>query len=400
MSIAIIGGGASGMMLASMLKNRDLTLFEKNQKLGKKLLMTGNGKCNFTSGEFDDLEKIYNNDFACAIYKKYDNDACIRFYNEIGVEAKQEIHKGITYYYPCSNKATSVYYDLLDKIIDNNVAICVGIEVVDIKKENDKFVITYSDDKTLKFDKVVIATGGASYKNTGSDGSGYIFAKRLGHRIVDTIPGLCALKSKDLDLKELKNVRVDGTIIYNDFKEKGEIQFTEYGISGIPVYNLSRYVSRDLSKNSGAKCEISIRFIDSDFENTYLFLSNRKDKLGYKLARDFLCGFLPDELSRVIIKRASVNEKKQVADLSDNDLQNIARNILSFVITIDSFADFDNAQITLGGVDTRDVNVDTLESKIVKGLYFTGEVLDIDGKCGGYNLQLCFSTAKIVSENI
>ena len=172
MRIGIIGGGASGMMLAAQLKNRDVTIIERNNKLGKKLLLTGNGKCNFTNYNFTDLNHKYNNDFAISIYNKFDNISCIDFFADIGVVSKVETHKGINYIYPNSNKSLSVYYCLIDRIINNGVKILYNSLVKDVKYIDNKFILTLDDNKKLEFDKIVLATGGKSYSNTGSDGFG------------------------------------------------------------------------------------------------------------------------------------------------------------------------------------------------------------------------------------
>lgn len=397
MNIAIVGGGASAMILASMLKDKNVTIFEKNQKLGKKLLLTGNGKCNFTSGDFSNIDEIYNNDFAKNIFKKYDNEKCLGFYKSIGILPKVEIHKGIKYYYPNSNKSTSVYYNLLDKIIDNGVDIKYNSEVVDINIENNKFIIRLSDNKTFIFDRVVIATGGISYKNTGSTGDGYRFAEKFGHKIVKIVPGLCPLKSSDKDLKGLKSVRIDAKLTYKEHVEIGELQFTDYGISGIPVYNLSRYVCRDLDAGNET---IFVSFFDKSVDDIIKMLSERKDKLSYKKCRDFLCGILPDELAKVILDRAKIDVEKSSKNLTNNDIISLSKELVNFTVNISGFSDYDMAQITIGGVDIDLINPDTMESKLVKNLYFMGEVLDIDGKCGGYNLQMAFSTANAIAESI
>lgn len=401
MNIGIIGGGASGMILASLVKSDSkckITLLEKNNKLGKKLLLTGNGKCNFTSGDFDNLNDIYNNDFARTIYKKYDNKSFIKYVESIGVVPKCEIHKGTKYYYPNSNKATSVYYNLLDKIVDNGVYIKYNENVIDINTTNDAFAVK-TENNVYKFDKIFISTGGITYKKTGSDGNIFKVLRRLGHNIIEPLPALCGFNIQDKDLKSIINVRVDATIeaLCSDkiYTEKGEMQWTSFGISGIPVMNLSRKVNRSIY--NGDKVELKISFCDD--EDLIDKLYRRRDNLYYKNVNDFLCGFLPDEIADVIIKRSNIKCKK-VSELTDIDVKNIYTNITHFQIKNIKCMDGDTAQITIGGISTDDVDVESLESKIIKNLYFLGEVLDIDGKCGGYNLQLAYSTAMIAGEGI
>ena len=409
MNIGIIGGGASGMILASKLKNKTVTLIERNSKLGKKLLLTGNGKCNYTNADFTNLENIYNNNFAKQVYSKYDNNSFIKYFEDIGIVSKYETHRGIKYVYPNSNKSTSVVYNLLDKIISNNVDIKYNSCVKKILNKIEKFEVILENGEKFTFDKLVIACGGNSYKNTGSDGLGYSLSKSLGHRIISIYPALCALKYSDNDLKKVKGVRVDARLNFetNDlkFEEIGEIQFTDFGISGVPILNLSRIISKHI--NDGNTVCINLDFYYNDeysnynehINNLVNKLIERKNQITYKSISDFLCGFLPDEINEVILKRSNISSNN-IVNLSEKEIIHIAENIINFKIDIVATASFDNAQITIGGVDTSEINQDTLESKIVKNLYFTGEILDIDGKCGGYNLQLAYSTASIVADSI
>lgn len=401
MNVGIIGGGASGMILASLIKSDDknkITLIERNSKLGKKLLLTGNGKCNFTSGTFTNLDDIYNNDFAKNIYKRYDNRCFIDFMESIGVVPKLEYHKGIEYYYPNTNKSTTVYYNLFDKICNNKINIKYNEKVIDIEKVDEIFNVRTENNRYI-FDKIFISTGGITYKKTGSDGSIFEILKKLGHKIIKPLPALCGILFEDDDLKNIENVRIDAKIIAESGKTKyeeiGEMQWTRFGISGIPVMNLSRKINRYVY--NGGKVKLTINFCTDEMLLKKLVL--RKKNLYYKNTVDFLCGFLPDEIARVILKRSGVKCKK-VSELTGTDLNNIFINITNFRINNILYNDTDNAQVTIGGVSTDEVSIETLESKIVKNMFFLGEVLDIDGKCGGYNLQLAFSTAKVASENL
>ena len=414
MRIGIIGGGASGMMLAAQVNNKDVTIIERNIKLGKKLLLTGNGKCNFTNLNFNDLNKKYNNDFAINIYNQFDNISFIDFFNKIGVVSKVETHKGINYIYPNSNKATSVYYCLLDRINNNGVDVIYKSLVKNVKYIDEKFSIALDDDRNLVFDKLVLATGGKSYGCTGSDGIGYSIAKKLGHTIITPTPGLTSLKynfSDNVGVKLNGKCRVNAKVSYNSyednifFEEYGEIQFNDNTISGIPILNLSNKITRKLINSEAVTITI-------DFSSSLLYnyeqqliskeivkstLNNRKQNTLYRDVRDFLCGYLPDEINEVILKLSNL-KKIRVSELTDNDIDKLTNHIVKFNLIISEPPNFDNAQITLGGVNTEEIDVNTLESKIVKGLYFSGEVIDIDGICGGYNLQLAYSTASIIAK--
>ena len=413
MNIGIIGGGASGMFLASMLnknKNVHVTLIERNAKLGKKLLLTGNGKCNFTNDNFDNnIDGIYNSDFAYNIYKLHDKDEFLSFMRDIGIEPKIEIHKGEKYYYPNSNKSTSVYYALLDRMNANGVEILYDTLIKDIKINSDRFDLV-SNDSNYTFDKLVIATGGSTYKNTGSDGNLYKMLEKLGHKIVKPLPALCGFNYDDKDLLALKGVRVDArinAIVYNlnqiekQFVECGEVQFTQNGISGIPIMNLSRLVNRYI--DGGKKVDLSLDFnsvIRDSNQSVFIdYLSNRKEKLYYKNTRDFLCGFIPDEIAYIIIKRCGIKDKL-VSEFNANDIEKLRDEITGFKITNIKIPTIDNAQITIGGVDLNDIDSESLESKKVKNMYFVGEVLDVDGKCGGYNLQFAYSSAATIIKQL
>lgn len=415
MNIGIVGGGASGMFLAALLnktKDTNVTLIERNSKLGKKLLLTGNGKCNFTNDSFDsDEDNFYNNEFAYNIYKSHDKDEFLSFMRDIGIEPKIEIHKGYKYYYPNSNKSTSVYYALLDKIDVNGIEIFYDTFVKDIKINGGKFDLILNNGQLIS-DKVIIATGGNTYKNTGSDGNIYKILEKLGHRIIKPLPALCGFTYEDKELLSLKGVRVDAKVyakvcslnkndIEKEFIECGEVQFTQNGISGIPIMNLSRLVNRyiDDGRNVYLSIDLSPATKKNDLLSFTEYLNNRKEKIYYKKARDFLCGFIPDEIAEIIIKRCGIIDKL-VSNLNTSDIVKIAKEILDFRIENVKMPSIDNAQITIGGVDLSDVDDKSLESKLIKNMYFIGEVLDVDGKCGGYNLQFAYSSAATVSKQL
>lgn len=405
MDIGIIGGGASGMILASMLDKHHVTILERNNKLGKKLLLTGNGKCNFTNMSFDNLEYIYNCDFARNLYKRYDNKSFINYLETLGIVSKIETHKNIDYVYPNNNKSTSVYYSLLDKINENNVNIVYNAKVISAKYINNKFEINTEDNKKHLFDRIVFASGGASYKKTGSDGSCFPILKNLGHKVNPISPGLTPLRYsiENININKINftGFRVDAKVNLCDkdnlTSEYGEIQFTKEYISGIPILNLSSKMARviDDTKND---LEIVLDFSKNpaDIKN---ILEERKKSIYYKRVEDFLCGYLPDELNIIICELLKLKNKK-VKDLTSDELNNISKIITNFKVKCQRPVNFENAQITVGGIDVNEFDSDSLESKIVKGLYVIGEALDIDGICGGYNLQMCYSTASKVSDGL
>lgn len=440
MDVAVVGGGASGMILASMFEKRNgtnLTIFEKNNKLGKKLLLTGNGKCNFTNDNFDDLDVIYNNDFAKALYKKYDNNSFIKYFESIGIEKRTEFHKNKIYYYPKSNKATSVYYNLLDKIEDNKINILYNNNVshLDYDKNKKKFIVV-ANDKIFLFDRLILSTGGITYKKTGTNIDNFLLlAHSFNHHFTNVISGLNALNiknSSDKFLTKAKSFRVECKVsCYHKFDGKDRLVYSEYGevqfngdiMSGIPILNICSIISRIIKDNykSGSSFNandfikdfyISLDFLDvSESENinynnkifdiNYLF--DRKKSLHYKKIHDFLCGLIPNELIDSIFdrinKKCKIDVMKKVDGLNAIDIKNIYEILRNFEIKNFEYGSIDNGQITVGGIDVSEVDNTTMQSKKISGLYFIGEMLDIDGLCGGYNLQLCYSTARALYEN-
>ena len=420
--ILIIGAGASGSFLACLLDDEkyDVTIFEKNSKIGKKLLLTGNGKCNFTNGDFKDLDKIYHNaDFVKYAIGNFGNKSFIDFMNSIGIVERKEIHHDKEYYYPRTEKSTSVYYDLFDKIMDKNIELVTNQEVLDIRFDKNKFLVKSKNEggrlREDEFDKVVVATGGASYKNTGSDGSFFRILKELGVEVSNLYPSLCGLIPKDNKLKDIKGVRINAKAsLYIDDEyvnsEYGEIQFTSYGISGIPIMNLSRFVKPAIVEDKEVKIKINFfvtneeEYEKSDDLEKFLTdslkkLKERSEMLQYKRAEDLFCGLINEEIINIIYDRLKIS-KKYVRDLTDDELLKIAKELYEFDIEIDDTEDINNAQVTRGGVDTKEVDNKTFMSKKIKNLYFIGEVLDIDGICGGYNLQFAYSSSKALSENL
>lgn len=406
MNIAIIGGGASGMLLASMIEKHKVTLFEKNSKLGKKLLLTGNGKCNFTNKCFDNINKIYNSEFAIEIYNKFDNISFINYLYSIGVETEVNIHKGIKFCYPKTNKSISVYYALLDKINNNNVSIKLNTNIKDIIKINDKFLV-YTESDKYEFDIVIISTGGMSYSSTGSTGDGYIFAKKFGHNIIKLLPALSGYRINKIYLGNNKGVRINTKVsaINSDNKEEiaieyGEVQFSDDSISGYPIMNLSRIINRDIDNGVNIEFILDLTYGINDF-NDVKYLIKRKKNLHYRKKRDFLSGVIDDSIINYIFEKIGIKDlDAKVSEFSDYELGVIYDKIHNFDIKLVKNLGFDCAQLTIGGIDTNEINNDTLESKKVNGLYFIGEVMDVDGKCGGYNLQICYSSASIVNNSI
>ena len=403
--IVIIGGGISGFTSAINAKtnNNEVIILEGQDKPLKKLLITGNGKCNYFNEEFIFSKyHSFNEELLKNIISLENKNKILTFFKSIGIIPRIKEN----YYYPYSNQAISVKNSFLKEIENKNIKLKLNSYVKDIKKENDKFLVYYNDN-VLVCDELIISTGGKSYPKTGSDGSGYNLSKKLGHTINKTLPALVGLKCKEPFLKKLNGVRSNATVslFINDKlikSEIGEVQFTNYGLSGICIFNLSSIASRSISENK--KVKISINFLDKlKIKNKKSFqrfiLSSeynfKKEKVSY-----FLDNLLNYKLTNVILEKTKIERNKLVSKLSDNEINMLFENLFSFTMNIIDTNNFESAQITTGGVSLYEINLLTFESKIVSNLYLTGEVLDIDGDCGGYNIAFAVLSGILAGESV
>ena len=403
--IVIIGGGISGFTSAIIAKtnNNEVIILEGQDKPLKKLLITGNGKCNYFNEEFIFSKyHSFNEELLKNIISLENKNKILTFFKRIGIIPRIKEN----YYYPYSNQAISVKNSFLKEIENKNIKLKLNSYVKDIKKENDKFLVYYNND-VLVCDELIISTGGKSYPKTGSDGSGYNLSKKLGHTINKTLPALVGLKCKEPFLKKLNGVRSNATVslFINDKlikSEIGEVQFTNYGLSGICIFNLSSIASRSISENK--KVKISINFLDKlkiknikSFQE-FIFSSEynfKKEKVSY-----FLDNLLNYKLTNVILEKTKIERNKLVSKLSDNEINMLFENLFSFTMNIIDTNNFESAQITSGGVSLYEINLLTFESKIVSNLYLTGEVLDIDGDCGGYNISFAVLSGILAGESV
>ncbi len=388
MKIAIIGGGPAGMMCAiKAAENHQVTIFEKNEKLGKKLFITGKGRCNLTNycDEREFLKNIVNNSsFMYSSIYSFSPFTTYYYFEELGLPLKVERGNRV---FPASDKSSDVIRAYEKKLKALGVKINLNYEVTSIEKVDDKFIINGREN----FDKVVIASGGISYKLTGSTGDGYKFAKDFGHKVIDQVPGLIGINLKNnfsLAGLTLKNVELkvlkDKKILSREF---GEMLFTHRGISGPIVLTTSSKINRL-----------------KDFE-MYLDLKPALDpeKLDARILRDFhenqnknlenvMKSLLPRDLIIYVLESAGISGDKKVNQITKEDRERLVKTIKNFSLKFDSLDYIDRAIVTSGGVDVKDIDPKTMESKKVKGLYFIGEVLDLDGLTGGFNIQIANST--------
>lgn len=378
--VAILGGGASALMCACFAK-QNVTIFEKADKCGKKILATGNGRCNLTNLNMNNCS--YNQDISVFL-NKFNQQQTLSFFNTIGLEVYSDTEGRV---YPISNSATSVLSVLKNCInLKKNIKINAEKSVKDIIFSKNKYKLVFENNKFEYFDKVVIASGNKTELA--------IFNK-FNIKSKPFKPSLCSLKTKPH--KNLSGVRVDNVLVKcNDlnFKEIGEILFKDDGISGIVIFNLSAYMAR---QNDYCQ-KVSFDFLPNVEDAKLLqMLQARKAAFGDYLCDEFLTGMFHKVLNYEILKRCGISLNKKVADLTKTDLQKICSNIKNYEIKTTGY--FENNQVASGGILLNELT-NNLESKTNKGLYFIGEVCDVDGVCGGHNLQWAWTSGKIVGENL
>ena len=402
--VAIIGAGAAGIMcsIQAVSKNTTVVLFDKNPVVGKKLLITGNGRCNYWNMDMG-LEHFHSNNQE--LLKDFITDEVksevLAFFDSIGVVPN--IKNG--YYYPYSNQASSIR-DLLEaEARRRGVLFSLGEEVKDIFLDNGKFVVDCGSGLEY-FDDLVIATGSKACPKTGSTGFGYHLAEKFGHHVVDVVPALVQLEASGKFLKDWSGIRVQCVVrLYEDGiflkKEMGEAQLTDYGISGICIFNLSRYVSRGLLKNK--KEELKISFLpfleEKSLEEVELWFKNRIQQLKEYTMVEFLEGILPYKLVFVVLKQAKISRNRKAGELSDEEMDALLSYLMEFPLVIVGTRDFSSCQVCSGGVLLQEVDF-TFQSRFVPNLYFVGEVLDVDGDCGGYNLGFSFMSGMAAGKAI
>lgn len=400
MKIVVVGGGASGLVSAiyGAKNNDEVIILERNSSCAKKILVTGNGRCNYWNIDQEishyhssSLEKIDT------IITKNHQEEILEFFNNLGIVPK--IKNG--YYYPYSNQATSIKNALLNEVKRLNIEIIEDFFVERIEKEQDKFYL-YSSSRKIGADKVILATGSKACPKTGSDGNGYYLAKNFGHSLVPVLPSLVQLKGNENYFKEWDGVRADVELflIYENetFKEEtGEIQLTDYGISGICTFNISGLASKLLYEGKIPQVKINFcPFIEKEnFEN---WLEKRNIVMNSPTIEELLEGFLNYKLIIALLKKCHISKIEEWNHLTSLKKQELISSLTELTFEITDTNSFDKAQVCSGGIPLTEVNLDTLESKKVEGLYLVGELLDVDGDCGGYNLGFAWISGMIAGK--
>ena len=393
-TVAVIGGGASGMMAAVTAASggAHVILLEHKDRIGKKILSTGNGRCNFTNTHQEPI--CYHSEdplFPWEVVERFNAQAVISFFLQLGVYSKNR--NG--YIYPNSDQASAVLDAFRMELDRLKVEIRTGIECREIRPGKKGFTIL-TDQEPVRADRVILCAGSKAAPATGSDGSGYDLAKKLGHRILPVLPALTALKCEEKFFKSIAGVRANGSVsIWSDgeciAKDTGEIQLTDYGISGIPVFQVSRYASQLLyeKKETDAVLDFMPDFTKAQ---TNAFLRARAQTRPDKSAEMFLIGLFHKKLCDLWIRLSKIPRQRKAGELTGDEIACLTDLIKDFRVRIRETNSYDKAQVCCGGIDTREVDPETLESVYVPGLYFAGEILDVDGMCGGYNLTFAWAS--------
>jgi len=406
--IIVVGAGPAGMMAAiraAQLKS-EMLLIEKNNKLGQKLLISGKGRCNITN--IQELDRFISNFssnglFLRSAFARLFNTELIKFFEAKGLKVKTERGGRV---FPSDDQASSVLKALKLYLQENGVKIIYGNPVVDIKVgKNSEFSVELKNREIVKSKSLILATGGLSYPLTGSTGEGFSFAKNLGHKIVDLRAGLVPLEVKEPWVKELqglslKNVRIKficgkKTIV----SEIGEMLFTHFGVSGPLILELSSAVVDWLkARKDPVRLVIDLK-PGLDEEQLDKRLVRDFENQGAKIYKNVLVEILPGKLIDVFVRISGISQNKKANQITQEERRNILRLLKEFSLTLTKPRPIEEAIITRGGVSTREIDPRTMQSRLIKGLYFCGEIIDVDALSGGYNLQAAFSTGFLAGES-
>lgn len=397
MKTIIIGGGASGLACAIKAKNNnnEVIILEKESKCGKKILVTGNGKCNYFNADFTvDHYNSNNIDILSTIINEDNKKLVLDFFDTIGIIPKIKDN----YYYPVTNQAITIREALVNCALKLGVKIINDVNIIDINYTDKYEVITSSDRYTS--DNLVLATSLLAMK--GND-FGINIARKFNHNVIKPLPALVQLIGNEKYFKEWAGIRTDVNVsLYiNDKLTKnstGEIQLTDYGISGICIFQLSSLVNKSLNDNN--KIDIKINFIPWIKNDVKEFLNERNIKMNNPNISELLDGMLNYKLVNLILNLSNINRDKKYNELSNNDINNIIKYLTNFNVKIIDSMGFDKAQVCSGGIPLNEININNMSSKKNNNLYIIGELLDVDGECGGYNLGFAWVSGLLAGIDI
>ncbi len=396
--IIIVGGGASGILaaIAAARNGAQVTILERNPRIGKKILATGNGRCNYTNTLT--TQKDYNHpEFVADALNLFSPDTTLKFFNQLGITPKIE-DEGKTY--PLSEQASSILDVLMYELTRLKVDVICNAHVQAITKNKQNFNITLSDKNEYKADRVILCTGGKAMPSSGSDGLGYPIARKLGHHVTTIFPALVKLKLVYPYLKQMDGVKISSIVqLLNQNKviqeEKGDILFTSYGISGPTILQLSRKANELLLAHEDVY--LNVILVHSICKENIIkrFADSQEKPVDFSLV-----GLINKRLISALLKEAKIEKQNTlVSELQEVEIQRIIDLLFNWHFKVAESKGFEDAQVTAGGIDVNEINSLTMESKLIPGLYFAGEVIDIDGPCGGFNLQWAWSSAYVAGVN-
>lgn len=405
-NVIVVGGGAAGMMAAvfTARNGQNVQLLEKNEKLGKKLFITGKGRCNITNAA--DIEDLFtavtsNPKFLYSGFYSFTNQQVIDFFEELGVKTKIERGERV---FPVSDHSSDVIAAFSRELKSLGVAVSLHTEVGELLCEQDKVCgVLLTNGKKMKADAVIVATGGISYPSTGSTGDGYRFARETGHRVTELLPSLVPMEvrqwyAKELQGLSLRNIEIritDGKKkLYEEF---GEMLFTHYGVTGPVILSASSVVGKTLRKKElTLHIDLKPALSEEQLDKRILREFDANHNKQYKNSIDSL---FPAKLKPVMIELSEIEPEKKVNEITKEERQRLVHLIKDFTMTLTGLRGYNEAIITKGGVSVKEIDPGTMESKKMKGLYFAGEVLDLDAVTGGYNLQIAWSTGYLAGIN-
>jgi len=406
--VTVIGGGAAGLMAAITAKKngRDVVILERKDRILKKVLVTGNGRCNLSNtnatnknyfgieNRKQDINHILNNFLP--------NDVIDFFENEVGIICNEESRGKL---YPLSGQAASIVDGLRFYAQNLGIPIYTDFYVTKVTKEMFEFKIFSEDKRQINSKKIILATGGISYPELGSNGSGYQIAENFGHSLTKLVPTIVQLKTEKHKIKGLRGIKLDAKVSAfgknEDKFEKictyeGELLFTDYGISGNVVFNISFVFP--LYKEVEFEVDFMPKF---DYNNLFTILKKRREILKNMTMEQYFNGMINKKLGQFLTKMSGIPKlSKNISELTDNEIKKICTTLKKYKIKILDTNGFKNAQVTAGGIPLSEINLENLESKKTKGLYFAGEVMDVYGECGGFNLHWAWASGKFAGENV
>lgn len=394
MEVAIVGGGASGLAaaIAAAENGCRVTVFERNERVGRKILSTGNGRCNMTNinaGVSDYHGQ--NPEFVNGAVRRFWVKETLAFFQSLGIWHKVEENGKV---YPYSEQASAVLDALRMKIEELNITVRTKADVKKVKKTDNGFKITLYSGESFKSGAVIIASGGKAAPDLGSNGSGYEILRSLGHTVTEVRPSIVQIKTETGVVKKLKGIKIQGKITLGDFTESGEILFTDYGLSGPPVFSAS---SR-LRGQGSLYIDLTPEYTEKQLIN---MLAERVCNMPEMALENFFVGVLNKRIGQALLKYLHIEPlSRYAATLTGKDIQRIAKTLKAWEFKITGTMSWNNAQVTKGGALVSEFDMNTMQSRLVSGLYAVGEVLDIDGDCGGYNLQWAWSSGILAGKSI